>query len=65
MKGLSRSSRSGIDIISINMLLLMKPILLCGGPMIAGVVKQFWTDVIWGDVDLMFIDMPQTPVMCP
>lgn len=28
------------------------------GPMIAGVVKQFWTDVIWGDVDFMFVDMP-------
>ena len=26
--------------------------------MIAGVVKQFWTDVIWGDVDFMFVDMP-------
>lgn len=28
------------------------------GPIIAGVVKQFWTDVIWSDVDFMFIDMP-------
>ena len=28
------------------------------GPIIAGAVKQFWTDVIWGDVDYMFIDMP-------
>jgi len=28
------------------------------GPVIAGTVKQFWTDVIWGDVDYMFIDMP-------
>ncbi len=28
------------------------------GPVIAGAVKQFWTDVIWGDVDFMFIDMP-------
>ena len=28
------------------------------GPVIAGAVKQFWTDVIWGDVDYMFIDMP-------
>ena len=27
-------------------------------PLIAGVVKQFWTDVIWSDVDFMFIDMP-------
>lgn len=28
------------------------------GPVIAGAVKQFWTDVIWGDVDFMFVDMP-------
>ena len=28
------------------------------GPIIAGTVKQFWTDVIWGNVDVMFIDMP-------
>ena len=28
------------------------------GPVIAGAVKQFWTDVIWGDVDYLFVDMP-------
>ena len=28
------------------------------GPIIAGTVKQFWTDVMWGDVDYMFVDMP-------
>jgi len=28
------------------------------GPVIAGVVTQFWTDVVWGDVDYMFVDMP-------
>ena len=28
------------------------------GPVIAGTVKQFWTDVLWGDIDIMFIDMP-------
>ncbi len=28
------------------------------GPVIGGTVKQFWTDVIWGDVDFMFVDMP-------
>lgn len=28
------------------------------GPVIAGAVKQFWTDVIWGERDIMFIDMP-------
>ena len=33
--------------------------------MIAGAVKQFWTDVIWEDVDYMFVDMPPERVMCP
>jgi Mrp family chromosome partitioning ATPase len=28
------------------------------GPVIAGTVKQFWTDVVWGDVDFMYVDMP-------
>ena len=28
------------------------------GPILANTVKQFWTDVVWGDVDFMFIDMP-------
>ena len=28
------------------------------GPVIAGAVEQFWTDVIWNDVDYMFVDMP-------
>ena len=28
------------------------------GPIISGTVKQFWTDVMWGDIDFMFIDMP-------
>ena len=28
------------------------------GPIIAGAVTQFWTDVIWGDKDVLFIDMP-------
>lgn len=28
------------------------------GPVIAGMVKQFWSDVVWGDVDYMFVDMP-------
>ena len=30
----------------------------CSGPVIAGVVKQFWTDVMWGELDYLFIDMP-------
>ena len=52
-------SKLGTDIISINLLLEndTDPV-LWRGPMIAGMVKQFWTDVIWNDVDFMFIDMP-------
>ena len=50
---------SGIKIMSIN-LMLENPTdpVIWRGPVIAGVVKQFWTDVIWGDVDYMFVDMP-------
>ncbi len=52
-------SRSGIDIMSITMLLEndTDPV-IWRGPMLAGAVKQFWTDVVWYDVDYMFIDMP-------
>lgn len=52
-------SRTGIDIMSINMLLDndTDPV-VWRGPMLAGAVKQFWTDVVWFDVDFMFIDMP-------
>ena len=52
-------SRGGIQIMSINLLLDHPddPV-VWRGPVIAGAVKQFWTDVIWGDVDVMFIDMP-------
>ena len=52
-------SRSGIQVMSINLLLddPAAPV-LWRGPVIAGAVKQFWTDVIWEDVDYMFVDMP-------
>lgn len=52
-------SRTGIDIMSINLLLDddTDPV-VWRGPIIGGTVKQFWTDVVWGDVDYMFIDMP-------
>ncbi len=52
-------SRSGIQVMSIN-LLLDNPAdpVVWRGPVIAGAVKQFWTDVIWEDVDYMFVDMP-------
>ena len=52
-------SRSGIQVMSINLLLddPSAPV-LWRGPVIAGAVKQFWTEVIWEDVDYMFVDMP-------
>ena len=52
-------SRGGIQIMSINLLLddPASPV-VWRGPVIAGAVKQFWTDVIWEDVDYMFVDMP-------
>ena len=50
---------SGIQIMSINLLLENEtdPV-LWRGPVIGGAVKQFWTDVCWGDVDYMFVDLP-------
>ncbi len=52
-------SRSGIQVMSINLLLddPASPV-VWRGPVIAGAVKQFWTDVIWEDVDYLFVDMP-------
>ena len=52
-------SRNGIQIMSINLLLdnPNDPV-VWRGPVIAGAVKQFWTDVIWEDVDYLFVDMP-------
>ena len=52
-------SKNGIKIMSINLLLENEsdPV-VWRGPIIAGTVKQFWTDVMWGDVDYMFVDMP-------
>ncbi len=52
------ASKTGIDIVSINLLLDDDDApVVWRGPVIAGSVKQFWTDVIW-DVDYMFVDMP-------
>lgn len=52
-------TKTGIDIMSVNLILEndTDPV-IWRGPIISGMVKQFWTDVIWGDVDYMFIDMP-------
>lgn len=56
---LPQISNSGIQIMSINLLLADEsdPV-IWRGPVIGGVVKQFWTDVYWNDVDYMFVDMP-------
>ncbi len=52
-------SKMGTKIISINLLLDSEETpVIWRGPVIAGTVKQFWSDVIWGDVDYMFVDMP-------
>ena len=52
-------TREGISVMSINLLLGSEtdPV-LWRGPVLAGAVKQFWTDVCWRDVDYMFVDMP-------
>ena len=49
----------GIQIMSINLILEneTEPV-VWRGPVIAGAVTQFWTDVLWSDVDYMFVDMP-------
>lgn len=52
-------SQSGIRLMSLN-LLVEDPgdPVVWRGPVIAGAVKQFWSDVAWGDIDIMFVDMP-------
>ena len=52
-------TKGGIQVMSINLLLdnATDPV-VWRGPVIAGAVKQFWTDVIWEDVDYLFVDMP-------
>ena len=56
---LPAETKTGIKIMSINMMLEEKdsPV-LWRGPVIAGAVKQFWTDVVWGDLDYLLIDCP-------
>ena len=52
-------TKTGIKLMSINLLLedVTSPV-IWRGPVLAGTVKQFWSDVVWGDVDYMFVDMP-------
>ena len=52
-------AEDGTKIISVNLMLDSEedPV-IWRGPVIAGVVKQFWTDVVWGDLDYLLVDMP-------
>ena len=52
-------SKTGIEIMSLNLLVddESKPV-VWRGPVIAGTVKQFWNEVVWNEVDYMFVDMP-------
>lgn len=52
-------SGNGIKVMSINLLLPTEeePV-VWRGPVIANMVKQFWTDVVWGELDYLFVDMP-------
>ena len=53
------TAEDGTKIMSINLLLdnEEEPV-IWRGPVIAGVVKQFWNETVWGDVDYLFVDMP-------
>ena len=52
-------SSQGITIMSTNLLLDSNDTpVIWRGPVLAGMIKQFWSDVMWGDVDYMFVDMP-------
>ncbi|MBQ1260524.1 MAG: Mrp/NBP35 family ATP-binding protein [Clostridia bacterium] len=52
-------TKTGIEVMSLNLLVdeETKPV-VWRGPVIAGTVKQFWSEVVWNDVDYMFVDMP-------
>ncbi len=52
-------AENGIKVMSVNLLLDHEedPV-IWRGPVIAGVVKQFWNETVWGDVDYLFVDMP-------
>ena len=52
-------TENGIKVMSINLLMDDEEApVIWRGPVIGGAVKQFWTDVIWGDLDYLFVDMP-------
>lgn len=52
-------SKTDVSMISVNLLLESEETpVIWRGPVIAGTVKQFWSQVLWGDIDYMFVDMP-------
>ena len=52
-------SKDGVKVMSINLLMPNEEApVVWRGPVIAGAVKQFWTDTCWGEVDYLFVDMP-------
>ena len=52
-------TKNGTAIMSVNLLLENEEVpVVWRGPVIAGTVKQFWSQVVWGDIDYMFVDMP-------
>ena len=52
-------AEDGTRIMSVNLLVDTEETpVVWRGPVVAGVVKQFWSDVVWGDIDYLFVDMP-------
>ena len=52
-------TKTGIRVMSVNLLLEKEDApVIWRGPVISGMIQQFWQEVVWGDVDYMFIDMP-------
>jgi Mrp family chromosome partitioning ATPase len=52
-------SKCGLGVMSLNLVVEdPRDPVIWRGPVLAGVVTQFWSDVAWGDVDVMFVDMP-------
>ena len=55
-------TRNGIRIMSVNLLLPTEETpVIWRGPVLANMVKQFWSDVMWGEIDYLFVDMPPGP----
>ncbi len=56
---LPKMTENGIKVMSLNLIMEdPEQAVIWRGPIIAGVVKQFWTDVVWGELDYLLVDMP-------